>query len=151
MINTKWAIGVDLGGTKIEVALIDTNGKIHDRLRIPTDSSLGYKIILEHLARAIQTICNKNKKVDNYIVGIGVAGQIDKHTGTIKYSPNLGWRNVQLQSDLAKKIKHTVSICNDVRAATLGEWHYGSGKGYADFVCIFIGTGIGGGIVSNGR
>jgi len=102
------------------------------------------------LTRAINTIYNKNK-IDNYIVGIGVAGQIKKETGIIKYSPNLGWHNVRLQSDLAKKIRHPVSICNDVRAATLGEWLYGAGKGYNDFICVFIGTGIGGGIVSNGQ
>lgn len=147
--NTRWAIGIDLGGTKIEAALINSNGKIHDRHRMATKSSLGYKTILEHLATAINTISKKNK-LTNFTVGIGVAGQIEKQTGVIKYSPNLKWHNVKLKEDLTKKIGSPVFICNDVKAAALGEWKFGAGKGYKDLVCVFVGTGIGGGIVSNG-
>jgi len=148
--HVKWAIGIDLGGTKIEAALIDTHGKIHDRYRIATKSASGYKAILKHLITTVTIISTKNKLKD-YVVGIGVAGQITKETGVIKYSPNLNWHNVTLKQDLSKVIKHPVYICNDVRAATLGEWNFGSGKGCDDLVCVFVGTGIGGGIVSGGQ
>lgn len=148
--KTRWAIGIDLGGTKIEAALVDNNGKIYDRHRIATKSGLGYKKILEHLTTAIDTISKKNKLTD-FIAGIGVAGQIEKKTGVIKYSPNLKWHNVKLKQDLSKKIGVPVFICNDVRAAAWGEWKFGTGKGCNDLVCVFVGTGIGGGIVSNGE
>ncbi|MEI9935490.1 MAG: ROK family protein [Ferruginibacter sp.] len=146
-----WAIGIDLGGTKIEAALVDTNGNIHDRQRIDTQSTLGYDGIFSHLANIINTICDQNKDKQPAAIGMGVAGQIEKNTGLIKYAPNLQWRNVPLQNDLSKKLNKPVFICNDVRAATIGEWSFGAGKNCDDIVCIFIGTGIGSGIVSAGK
>jgi glucokinase len=151
MSKGKWAIGVDLGGTKIEIALIDTKGKIHARKRFPTESKKGYKVILTRIAQEIATMSHENKKSSPIIIGIGVAGQIEKKTGVVKYSPNLEWHNVSLQKDLAEELKIPVIVCNDVKAAMLGEWYYGAGKKCNDLVCVFVGTGIGGGIISNGK
>ena len=148
--NVKWAIGIDIGGTKIEAALIDKKGKVHDRYRIATKSISGYRSVLKHLITVVNAISTKNK-LKEYVVGIGVAGQITKETGVIKYSPNLNWHNVKLKQDLSKIIKQPVYICNDVRAATFCEWNFGAGKGCDDLVCVFVGTGIGGGIVSGGH
>jgi len=79
-----------------------------------------------------------------------VAGQVDKVSGTVRFSPNLGWRNVPLQARLEEALGLPVVVNNDVRAATWGEWRHGAGQGVNDLVCLFVGTGIGGGIVSNG-
>ncbi len=151
MSKEKWAIGIDLGGTKIEIALVNDKGKIKDRQRFPTDSNKGYKTVIEHTAKAIKEICQQNKNIQPKAIGIGVAGQITKDTGIIKFSPNLNWHNVKLQEILAKQTGLPVSICNDVKAAAIGEWLYGAGKGSNDMVCIFVGTGIGGSIISNGK
>ncbi len=150
MSKNEWAIGIDLGGSKIEVALVNSSGKLHDRLRIPTDSSQGYNSILERITKTIQQLCSKNGDVDPSAVGIGIAGQISKSSGIVLYAPNLDWHNVNLEIDLSAMLNKHVRICNDVRAATLGEWLYGAGKNCDDLVCVFIGTGIGGGIVSDG-
>ena len=151
MSKEKWAIGIDLGGTKIEIALVNNKGEIKSRQRFPTDSTKGYKIVLEHTAKAIKEICSQNKNIKPKAIGIGVAGQITKDTGIVKFSPNLNWHNVKLQETLTKKTGLPVSICNDVKAAAIGEWLYGAGKGCNDLVCVFVGTGIGGCIISNGK
>jgi len=84
-------------------------------------------------------------------LGIGTAGQIEKDSGTVRLSPNLGWHNVPLQARLEEALALPVTVTNDVRAATYGEWLYGAGQGVADLVCLFIGTGVGGGVVSGGK
>ena len=66
----------------------------------------------------------------------------------MRYAPNLKWRNVPLKAKLEEKLKIPVVVTNDVRAATCGEWRYGSGKGVDDLIVLFVGTGIGGGVIS---
>jgi glucokinase len=87
---------------------------------------------------------------DAQALGIGVAAQVD-HSGVVLSSPNLGWQNVPLRAMLEEKLKLPVVVTNDVRAASWGEWHFGAGKGVDDLVVVFVGTGIGGGVVSGGR
>jgi len=151
MSTNQWAIGIDLGGTKIEVALVNSSGLLHDRLRVPTDSKKGYKTILKQITETIHQLCDKNGNAIPSSVGIGIPGQISRSSGIVHYAPNLNWHEVKLEDDLSKMLDKHVSICNDVRAATYGEWFYGAGKNCDDLVCIFIGTGIGGGIISDGR
>jgi len=147
----EWAIGVDLGGTKIEVALVNADGQLLDRLRVPTESSHNSNKIIEDIANAIHQLFRKHSDTTPSIIGIGVAGQIEKNTGNIIFSPNLGWHHVNLQEQLTNKVNLPVVVCNDVKAAAWGEWLYGAGMHYQDLVCIFVGTGIGGGIVCNGK
>ncbi|MEO7264425.1 MAG: ROK family protein [Ferruginibacter sp.] len=147
----QFAIGVDLGGTKIEIAIVDKNGRIQDKRRFPTNSHSGYNMVLDSIAKAIEEICLQNNKLKPLAVAIGVAGQIEKETGIVKYAPNLEWHDVNLQKDLSEKLGIPVSVCNDVKAATIGEWLYGAGKDCDNLVCVFVGTGIGGGIVCDGK
>ena len=142
-----WAIGVDLGGTKIEVAMVTPEGQLLDRLRIPTPHNHHPADVTKDIANTINDFLKKSDTAPSAI-GIGVAGQIDKNTGIINFSPNLNWHNVDLRQQLADKLNIPVSICNDVKAAALGEWLYGAGKGVDDLACIFVGTGIGGAIIA---
>jgi glucokinase len=151
MSTNQWAIGVDLGGSKIEVALVNSSGLLNDRLRVPTDSKKGYKAVLKLITETIHQLCDKNGVAVPSAVGIGIPGQISRSSGIVHYAPNLNWHEENLENDLSKMLDKHVRICNDVRAATWGEWLYGAGKKCDDLVCIFIGTGIGGGIVSDGR
>jgi len=80
-----------------------------------------------------------------------VAGQVDPRSGAVRFSPNLGWRDEPFGEDLRRALGVPVVVTNDVRAATWGEWLHGAGKGIDDLVCLFVGTGVGGGVVSGGR
>jgi glucokinase len=84
-------------------------------------------------------------------IGIGSPGNIDPDTGTIRYSPNFGWKDVPLGPKLRERFGIPVFVGNDARCATLGEYTYGVGRGTQDFVLITLGTGIGGGIVADGN
>lgn len=145
-----YAIGVDLGGTKIEVALVNSEGKIEKKQRTPTQVNKGPKAVENQIIGAIRDI---TLELSSPIlgVGIGLAGQIEKNTGAVHLAPNLKWTDLPFQQDLIEKLGMNVVVINDVRAATWGEWLFGSGKGCDDLVCVFIGTGIGGGVVSEGR
>lgn len=143
------AIGIDLGGTKISAALVDNSGKIIEQLLVSTDVSGGEKAVQNQLVTMVRQL---NKSSNSIVgIGIGIPGQIEKKTGVVVFAPNLKWRNVPLLENLQKEIKLPIIFTNDVRAATWAEWIYGAGKGCADIVCCFVGTGIGGGIVSDGR
>lgn len=144
-----WAIGVDIGGTKIEIACVHA-GKVQQRLIQPTPASEGYSAVEATLVEAIQQLIKQtaNKPVG---IGVGMAGQIDATTGVVHFAPNLQWHDVPLQANLSRALGLPVLVTNDVRAATWGEWIHGAGRGCQDLVCLFIGTGIGGGIVSGGH
>lgn len=146
----KFAIGIDLGGTKLEVGVVDNKGKIHHRKQYRTRVQEGYKEIKKDIENAIQEMQEKAGS-PIAVIGIGMAGQIEPNKGIVKFAPNLRWHDVPLKEDLEKSTKLPVLVTNDVRAATWGEWLYGAGKGCQDLVCLFVGTGIGGGVVSNGR
>jgi glucokinase len=83
-------------------------------------------------------------------VGVGVAGQVDSAAGVVLHAPNLEWNDVPLKARLEEAIDLPVFVINDVQAATYGEWICGAGRGAEDIVCLFVGTGIGGGVVSHG-
>lgn len=147
MSEKSWAIGVDLGGTKTHVARVNAAGDILEEQQFATEARLSPSEIAAQIAKAIRAL----DKDGTAPVGVGVAGQVDGKTGAVIFGPNLKWYDVPLQSDLRNALHQNVAVINDVRAHTWGEWLHGGGKGCNDFVCLFIGTGIGGGVVSGGR
>jgi glucokinase len=124
-IKKPFALGVDLGGTKVETALVDKSGKILSSHRYPTKPEKGAQKIINDIVTCVEECLDKGEK-DAQALGIGVAAQVDH------------------------SLKLPVVVTNDVRAASWGEWHFGAGKGVDDLVVIFVGTGIGGGVVSGG-
>ncbi len=149
MTEKTWAIGIDLGGTKIEIAGVDENGSIMKRVRRETDVAGGADKVQTDIITAVREIMVTSGTRPAGI-GVGMAGQIDPETGTVIFSPNLDWRDVPLRKNLSDRLGLPAVVTNDVRAAAWGEWLYGAGRGYDDIVCVFVGTGIGGGIVSRG-
>ena len=143
-------LGVDLGGTKIETSLVDTSGRIIASQRSPTRTEKGPDGIIMDIIACINGCLGEAGKSARAL-GVGMAGQIEKDSGTVRFSPNLGWHNVPLQARLEEALALPVMVTNDVRAATYGEWLYGAGQGITDLVCLFIGTGVGGGVVSGGK
>jgi len=142
-------IGVDLGGTKVETALVDAAGRIVVSRRQPTNPEKGPDAVITDIVACVEACLGEAGKTTQGL-GVGVAGQLDR-TGTLRFSPNLGWRNVPLKVKLEDALDIPVVINNDVRAATWGEWRHGAGWGVDDMVCLFVGTGIGGGVISGGQ
>jgi glucokinase len=149
--NNLFTLGVDLGGTKIDTAMVDGKGNIlssHYRLINPArDPDFAIHEIVDSVR-----ICVEKSGKHPSALGLGVAGQIDKQKGIVRVSPNLpSWSNFPVCSRLSDLLQIPVVIDNDVRVITMGEWKYGSGRGINNLVCLFVGTGVGGGIVSQGH
>lgn len=153
MLNKKegpLTLGIDLGGTKIALALVAATGEIMASEIYPTHPEKGADGIIEDILKYVRGCLARTHRTASAL-GVGVAGQIDRDTGVVRFSPNLGWQNVAIRDRLQPALGMPVTVTNDVRAATWGEWQYGAGRGVNDLVCVFVGTGIGGGIVSGGH
>ncbi len=141
-------MGIDLGGTKVETALVDGSGNILSSHRHQTQPERGARKIIDDIVSGVN-ICLDRSGQEAKAVGVGIAAQVDQ-SGVVRSSPNLEWRNVPLRARLEDILKVPVCVANDVRAASWAEWHYGAGKGAEDLIVVFVGTGIGGGVVSGG-
>jgi len=143
------AIGVDIGGTKILSAVIDEDGNIIKSLRVPSEGKEGRDRILSHLYEAIEGLIAE----DIIGIGIGTAGQVDPDTGMIvTATPNLkNWAGTPLKDIIEEKFNLPTYVDNDGNVAALGEWWAGGGKGARCLLCLTIGTGIGSGIIYEGK
>jgi glucokinase len=148
--KTLWSVGVDLGGTKVEVAHVDADGHLQRRLRRPTDVKDGPKAVEQEIVDAVRELVESLGSPPAG-VGVGVAGQIEAGSGVVRFAPNLDWHDVPFEAELGEALGLPVVVTNDVRAAAWGEWLHGAGRGSDDLVCLFVGTGVGGGVVSGGQ
>jgi glucokinase len=144
------AIGVDLGGTKLALGTVDEEGLIIELRRYDTDTRGGAGAVIEQIVKGVRQL-NLESAVSISAIGIGVAGQVDPDTGAVRFAPNLDWHDVRLRAEVEKACGVPTVVTNDVRAAMWGEWLFGAGRGAGDLVCVFVGTGIGGGIVCGGK
>lgn len=149
-----YALGVDLGGTKTLASVIDVaSGEVVASARKRTRAERGQDFVAQRTIELATAALDAAKlSADDLVaIGVGAAGQIDRKAGVVIDAPNLGVRDMELGNILKKQFGRPVTIGNDVEVAAMGEYLYGSGKGYRNFVCLFVGTGIGSGIVQNGR
>ena len=148
-----YVVGVDMGGTKILATITGSNGQIVSRFKAKTQADKGADEVINRIAECIFESIKKANLDQTQIraIGIGAPGVIDSKTGVVIYAPNLRWTNVALKVALEKQIKIPVSVDNDVNLGTLGEQALGAGRGVDNLVGIFVGTGIGGGIILNGK
>lgn len=146
-------VGVDMGGTKILSAVIDVDGNILGTAKVPTKADEGTSIVIDRIADAIQKAIGKSgvNHASIAAVGIGAPGPLDPETGVVIFAPNLGWRDVPLKAELEARVGIPTFVDNDVNVGTLGEHAFGAGKGVQNVVGIFVGTGIGGGIILQGE
>jgi glucokinase len=155
MPDKKLFIGIDLGGTNIKAALVDTEtGEITATRSTPTRAREGHDAVIAEMAALSEEIVSASKlsKADVGGVGVGIPGALDLDRGMTVFLPNLpgNWRNVSVRDQLAQLTGLPVAILNDARSMTLGEWKFGAGRG-VDIACYTLGTGIGGGLVINGK
>lgn len=147
-------IGIDVGGTNVKIALVDDKGKIIYSNSVPTYAQMGYEYTVNNIKQAIRDLMKETNTKPSDIQGIGFdfPGQVDYKTGVVKLAPNIpGWVNVPIAKMIEDEFHIPTRIDNDVRCAALGELKFGAGKGCENFVCITVGTGIGSGLVINGK
>lgn len=144
-------IGVDLGGTNIRVSVLDSEGSLSHVQRTATKSELGPDSVIERIGEIIDRVASDAGLDKSVPVGIASPGPLNPRKGIVHYTPNLpGWRDVPLVEKLSSKIDRQVALANDGNCATLGEMRFGRAKGLQNLVYLALGTGIGGGVVSEG-
>ena len=154
MSNTrKYYVGIDLGGTFIKGGIVEDGGNILVDEKIPTGSEGGAVDVAKNIASLFSSLLNKLNltKRDVIGIGIGVPGIIDSKSGEVIYSCNLGWENFRIGEAVESLTGLSVKITNDANAAALGEAKFGCGKNYSSTVLITLGTGVGSGIVIDGK
>ena len=138
-----FAIGVDIGGTKVAAGIVDDDGNVLARARRRTPSRDP-----EHLVDVVVEIVRQlRSEHDTDAIGVGAAGYIDADRSTVLFSPNLAWRNTPLRAEISQRLDTEVIIENDANAAAWGEFRFGAGEQHPDVVVITVGTGIGGGLI----
>ncbi len=150
----KLVLAADVGGTNTRMAIVNENGDIHTHLKKSTYCNDGRDEMIKFLVSlARETIEKSNQPIEEISgVGIGFPGPLNAETGTIFNPPNLtGWDMVPLKSILENEFGIPVAIENDANTAALGEWWKGAGSGTASLFCITLGTGVGGGMVLDGK
>ncbi len=150
----KYSVGVDLGGTKILIGLVDKqSGNVLCHVKKKTKKQKGSENILKKLTEGIEELFEESKVNFDEIssIGVGAAGQIDRENGIIIGAPNLDCFDLDIKKFLSDRFNLPVFVGNDVEIAAIGEMKFGAGKGCDDFVCVFVGTGVGSSIVKDGK
>ena len=146
----KIVFGIDIGGTDIKLGLAAEDGEIRDSGKIPTEPGRGPEAAASRAAAWLARHADRADRIA--AAGVDCAGLVDGERGLLHTSPNLsGWDDVPLRSIFEKALGCPVVLENDANAAAYGEWAKGAGMGLRNFVCLTLGTGVGGGIVLNGE
>lgn len=148
-MKLKYAIGVDLGGTKVKIGIVTSEGRIVKKISVPTLASEGVDKSLSQIKKGISKILEGSQlKISG--IGIGAPGVVSLKKGTVENPPNLpGWGKVHLGKIMSKEFSMQTFVENDANAAAIGELIYGAGKKLNSFIMVTLGTGVGGGIIYN--
>ncbi|HEX5441344.1 MAG TPA: ROK family protein [Ktedonobacterales bacterium] len=153
----RYVMGIDVGGTKIYAGIVDAEtGKVLATARKRTHPERGVDFFTQRLLAVAQEALDAAKLPEStslLAIGIGIAGQVDRAKGVLLASPNLaqGLKDLALADLLRKQFNVPVVVGNDVEVAAYGEQQFGAGRNYDDFVCVFVGTGVGAAIMQDGR
>lgn len=148
---SKKIVGVDIGGTTIKLAILDADGNLIDKWQIPTNIENNGALIPAELVASIKIklIETNSSTADLQGIGIGVPGPVDE--SVVKRAVNLGWENFPLRKIMEQELHTPVTLLNDANAAALGELWKGTTKALNSIVFVTLGTGVGGGIVIDGK
>jgi glucokinase len=154
----RYIVGVDLGGTNIVVGAMPEDGSREIAMRSqPTYPEQGADGVVDRIVQMVEdviavTIAETGAKREDFLgVGIGSPGPLDREKGIVIVTPNLGWRDFPLRDRVASRVGLPCSLDNDANCATLGEWWIGAAKGARHVIGMTIGTGIGGGLILDGK
>ncbi len=155
MQSPHWAIGVDIGGTKIAAAVVDHHGAITATQYADTPHrSTAPHVVEDVIVDAVTALLDRHLQPPGHgsvPVGVGAAGFVDADRRTVRFAPHLNWRNERLAARLQQRLGQRVTIENDANAAAWAEYRFGAGREEPRLVLITLGTGIGGGMVFDGR
>jgi glucokinase len=140
-------IGVDVGGTKIAAGVVDPEGRLLEQVRVETPATTA-QAVERGIVAAVRPLLDRHPVVS---VGLAVAGFVDEKRSTLRFAPNLPMVERPLQEIIGGQVGVPVVVENDANAAAWGEYRFGGGRGNSDVVLITVGTGLGGGIVLEGR
>ncbi|WKW12699.1 ROK family protein [Pseudogemmatithrix spongiicola] len=156
--HDRYILGVDLGGTNIVVGAMSVDGTrefgMHE---IPTRAAMGADAVVERIVQLIERVAAETMAATGASrdallgVGIGSPGPLDRERGLVIFTPNLGWRDFPLRDRVSEAVGLPATLDNDANCATLGEWWRGAAQGGRNVVGLTIGTGIGGGLILDGR
>lgn len=151
-MSQKYAIGIDVGGTNTKFGVVSSKGEILVQDKLSTNASNSVDIFLDELAEKLQPMINEYGGPENF-VGIGMgAPNANYYKGTIEYAANLKWKGIIHMAELLEKRFHIpAKLTNDANAAAVGEQKYGVAKNMRDFITITLGTGVGSGIIIDGK
>jgi len=142
-------VGIDIGGTKVAAGVVDPDGNVVEQIRTETpDKKKSAQVVEDTIADVVFDLAQRH---DIHAVGIGAAGFVDKARASVLFAPHLAWRNEPLRDALIRRLRVPVVVENDANAAAWAEWRFGSGQGQEHLLCITLGTGIGGAVLSNGE
>lgn len=153
-MNGECNIGIDIGGTKVNIGIVSENGRIIDHTKIKTIKTEMIEVFVSRILEALDELLKKNqkKKCDISFVGIGVPGTVNTKEGIVEYCPNLEWEDIQLKKYFQPYFPGVrIEIIQDSWAAAVAEHEYGAGKDCANIACVTIGTGIGCGVIINDK
>jgi len=146
-------VGVDLGGTSLRALVVDSRNKVLSVVKTPTKRSGRSEALIEDIVEAVREVVKAAGLSLSHIaaVSVGAPGAIDTGRGIVRAAPNLGWRDVALGPELRRMLGVPVLVDNDVNVGVVGEHALGAARGAQEVVGIFVGTGIGGGLITRGR
>lgn len=145
--------GVDIGGMTIKVGLVNENGKIVLSRAFATEQEKGFKSMVARTAEMVRALLDEANYslLDLGGIGFGIPGTVDSKKGMIVSAVNIGCKNEKLVEEMAQYFNVPIAVGNDANMAALGEQRFGAGKGHENVVMITLGTGIGGGIIIDGK
>ncbi|MDH4138963.1 MAG: ROK family protein [Coriobacteriia bacterium] len=149
-MRTSYAVGVDVGGTRIAVGLVERKGRIVKDIKILTPSA-GPFAIVDEVIDLVQEVSAGVQDSEIAGIGVGLPAQIDFLRQSIEFCTNLPLAGIDVRALVMSRIRHQVTLDNDGNLAAFGESRYGAGKGARDFLMLTLGTGVGGGLFVNGE
>jgi glucokinase len=152
-MSSGYWLGVDLGGTKILSGLFDDHLKLLARSKNPTSADGGPAAVFARIVQGVDAVLRESGVDASQVrgMGMGIPGQIELGTTRVKFAPNLEWRDVDIQPLMPANWLWPVVVENDVRMGTFGEYAFGAAKGAKNVFGVFVGTGVGGGLILNGE
>ncbi len=150
-IMKKLILGIDLGGTKIATILADAEGNIENRVELKTEAEKGPQTVIDNVLKSVDGVIDNTDRQNILGIGIGSPGPLDQESGVVLSAGNLGWKNVPIKDILEKRYGLNAYLENDANAAALAEYAFGAGRGSKNLLYITVSTGVGGGIIIDGK
>jgi glucokinase len=151
LMPKRLTLGIDLGGTGIKLGIVDPNGTLLETLKISTPVKSDPVLVAAAIVAQARLLLATVPKRAIGGIGVGTAGDVDPHTGVVRISPNLNWKNVPLKSLLQKELRYPITIDNDANAAAWATYVVEARRKVKNLLCVTVGTGVGGGVILNGE